>query len=62
MKVVKDTNSELCNVQHDKYNYHCCMLYMNVIKSVNPKSSHHNEKIFFTVSLILYQYEMMDFC
>ena len=37
------------------------MLYMNV-KSVNPKSSHHNEKTLFSVSLILHQYEMMDVC
>ena len=32
------------------------MLYMEVVKRVNLKSSHHKEKKFF----ILYLYEMMD--
>ena len=36
-----------CNVQHDKHNQHCCMLYMKIIKRVNPNSSHHKEKNFF---------------
>ena len=26
-------------MQHDKYNEHFCMLYMKVVKGVNPKSS-----------------------
>ena len=36
-----------CKVQHDKYNQHCCMLYMEVVMRVNPKSSHDKEKVFF---------------
>ena len=36
------------------------MLYMKVVKTVNPKSSHHKEKYFFPTPLILYLYEMMD--
>ena len=36
------------------------MLYMKVVKRINAKSSHHKEKIFFPISLILYLYEMMD--
>ena len=43
-----------CNVQHDKYNQHCCMLHMKVVLS-----SHHKGQ-FFSFSLILYPYEMMD--
>ena len=35
------------------------MLYMKAVKKVNPKSSHHKEKIF-PISLILYLHEMMD--
>ena len=38
------------------------MLHMNAVKTVNPKSSHHNEKTPFSVSLILHQYEMMGVC
>ena len=38
----------------------CFMLCMKVVKRGNPKSSHHKEKIFFSFSLILYLYEMMD--
>ena len=34
------------DVQHDKYNQHRCMLYMKVVKRVNPKSSDH-KKVFF---------------
>ena len=37
------------------------MLYMKG-KRVNPKSSHHKEKQFFSISLMLYLYEMMDGC
>ena len=34
---------------------------MKIVKSGNPKSSHHKEKyVFFLISLILYLYEMMD--
>ena len=36
---------------------------MQVVKRVNPKSSHHKEKYFkkfFHISLTLYLYEMMD--
>ena len=35
------------------------MLYMKVVKKVNPKISHCKEK-FFSMSLILYLYENMD--
>ena len=48
------------NIPHDKYNYHCSMLHMEVFKGINPKNSHHEEKIFFSISLMLYLYEMMD--
>ena len=45
------------------------MLYMKAVKRVNPESSHPKEKnisiylyisVFFSISLILYLYEMMD--
>ena len=36
------------------------MLYMQVVKRVNPKSSHHKRNKFFPISLILYLYEIMD--
>ena len=36
-----------CTVQHDKYNYHCCVLYTKAVKRANPKSSHTRKKIFF---------------
>ena len=36
------------------------MLYMKVAKRVIPKSSHHKKKMFFSVSLIFYLYEMID--
>ena len=35
-----------CDVQQDKHNEHCCILYMKVAKTVNPKSSHHKGKHF----------------
>ena len=35
------------------------MLYMNVVKRVNL-SPHYKEKYFFSISLILHLYEMMD--
>lgn len=28
-----------CNAQHDKYNQHCRVLNMEVVKRVNPKRS-----------------------
>ena len=43
----KTNKQQGCNVQHSKYNQHCCMLYMKVVKRVNPKSSHHKENFFF---------------
>ena len=49
-----------CNVQHNRYNEHCCTLYMKVVERVNPKSSHHKEKNVFSFSFILYLYEMME--
>ena len=30
-------------VQLDKYNYHCCMLYMKAVKRGSPKTSHHKK-------------------
>ena len=33
---------------------------MKGAKRVNPKSSHHEENIFFSISLMLYLYEMID--
>lgn len=33
---------------------------MKAVRRVNPKSSHHKEKIFFSISLILYLSEMTD--
>lgn len=35
------------NVQYDKYNEYCYILYMKAIKKVNPKSSHYNKNNFF---------------
>ena len=37
-----------------------CILHIKVVKRVNPKSAHHKEKVFFSISLILYLCEMMD--
>lgn len=42
----------------DKYNWHCYVLYIQVFKRVNSKSSPHKEKNNFFVSLILNLYEM----
>ena len=39
MKVVKGTNFQVCNVKHDKYNLHYWMLYMKVVRRVNPGTS-----------------------
>ena len=36
------------------------MFYIKVVNKVNPKSSHHKEKIFFSISSNLYVYERMD--
>ena len=47
------------NIQHDKYNQYCCMLYMNVVKKANSKSSYYTEK-FFSISLILYLHGILD--
>ena len=47
------------NAQHDKYNEHCYMLYIKVVKRVSRKSPPgHKEKNFFSISLTLY--ERMD--
>ena len=35
-----------CKVQRDQYNEHSCMLYLKVVKRVNPKGSHHKESTF----------------
>ena len=32
---------------------------MEVFKDINPKNSRHEEKIFFSISLMLYLYEIM---
>ena len=42
-----------CNVQQDNYIKNCCTLYLKVVKTVDPKSSHHKER------KILYLYEIM---
>ena len=34
-------------------------LHMKVVKKLNPKSFHHKEN-FFSISLILYVYKLMD--
>lgn len=34
------------DVQHDKYNEHCSVLYRKVVERVNPRTSHHTEKSF----------------
>ena len=34
---------EECNVQHGD----CCTVYMKAVKSVDPRSSHHEKKFFF---------------
>lgn len=41
-------------IQHDS-----CMLYIKVVKRVNPKCSHYKKK-FFSISLMLYLHEMMN--
>lgn len=33
---------------------------MKMVKRVNPKSSHHKKKHYFSISLILYLYEKVD--
>ena len=38
----------------------CCKLHTAVVKRINPKSSHHKQKILFPISLILYLYDMTD--
>ena len=35
-----------CNLQHDDYSYHCCMVCMKMVKRVNPESAHHKENAF----------------
>ena len=34
--------------------------YTQVLLRINPKSSHHKKKKFFSISLTLYLFEMMD--
>ena len=41
-----------CNVQQDKYNEHCSMFYMKVVKRVNPKNCHHKKKIFYFFNFV----------
>ena len=36
-----------CNVQRDKYNEHSRVLYVEVVKRANPKSSRHIHKCYF---------------
>lgn len=36
------------------------MFYMKVVKRINLKSSYHKGKTFFSVSLMLYLYEIVD--
>lgn len=35
-----------CNEQHDDYSPHCRVVYRRV-KRIDPKKSHHKEKLFF---------------
>ena len=44
---------------HMKNIINTCMLYMKVVKIVNPESSHHNKKISFYFFKL---YEIMDVC
>ena len=34
-----------CNGHHDDYIQHCCLIHRKLVKKVDPKSSHHKEKI-----------------
>ena len=48
-----------CKVQHDDI-VNTVVIYMKVVKRVNPKSSQHKEKNIFCFFFLLYLYEMMD--
>ena len=41
-----------CNAQHEDYSYYCFMVYLEVAKRVNPKSSHLKEKKYFFLSFV----------
>lgn len=43
---------QACEAQHSGQGLQWCTIYTRVVKSVNPKSSHHKEKIFFFLSFI----------
>ena len=45
----KINKSWVYNLQLDTYNERCYILYADVIKRINPKSSHHKKKFFFYV-------------
>ena len=45
---------------HDKYNDHCCVLYMKVVERVKANSSHYKEETDFSILIILCLCEMMD--
>lgn len=51
--VIRQINNQECDAQCDKDNQH--YLYPNILY---PKYSHHKD--FFSISLILYLYEIMD--
>ena len=46
LKIGLGANTHIFNVQPDKYNEHCCMLHMKVVKRVNPKHYHNNKNFF----------------
>ena len=47
--MMNDVYKYIKDVQHDEYNYPCCMLYMEIVKRVSPKSFHHMETVFFFI-------------
>ena len=42
------------NIQHDDHSYHCCIIYMKVVKRINRKNSHHKEKLFLFLAFSFY--------
>ena len=44
-------------MEHDKYDYHSCMLYKRIVNRVHPKCSHQKKKKLF---LFLYFVSLWD--
>ena len=38
-----------CNIKHDDYSLHCCVVYLIVAKRANSKSSYKEKTFFITV-------------